>query len=119
MAEQSPNTIQVPVDTLDNILGQRFSKIVMKIDVEGFEEKVFIGADALFCNHVVKLVMFERLGRTNLASLRSFLYSREYVLFRVTDCMSITTYERTISESLINLFACPTDVFDSLTCAKE
>ena len=26
VAEQGPNTIQVPVDTLDNILGQRFSK---------------------------------------------------------------------------------------------
>ena len=119
VASEGQNTTRVAVDTLDNILGERFAELVVKIDVEGFEEKVFLGADALFSNHLVKLVMFERLGRTNLERVRAFLEYRGYVVFRVTHKMSIATDERAISEPCINLFACPTDVFDTLRCVKE
>lgn len=107
VAKEGPNTIRVPVETLDSVLGNRFDDLVMKIDTEGFEEKVFEGADILFSSQSVKLVMFERLGRSNLANIRNFLETRGYVVFRVKPDLSITTDEHAISEPCINLFAWP------------
>jgi FkbM family methyltransferase len=112
------NTIDIDVDTLDHVLGNRFPSMVMKVDVEGFEEKVFAGADLLFGKKLVKLVMFERLGRTNLSNIRLFLESRDYVVFRVKNDLSVTTEESEISVPCINLFACPKNIFSDL-CSKE
>ena len=58
VAKESANTISILVDTLDHLLDYRYSSLVMKIDVEGFEEKVFAGAERLFSRKIVKLVMF-------------------------------------------------------------
>ena len=113
--EAGENTIRIQVDTLDHVLGERFDAIVMKIDVEGYEEKVFLGADILFRNHRVKLVMFERLGRTNLGNVSNFLEERGYVIFRVGDDMTLATDLQAISEPCINLFACPAKLFQDVS----
>lgn len=88
--------------------------LVMKIDVEGFEEQVFAGADKLFSSQRVKLLMFERLGRTNLENVRGFLEERGYTVFRVQSALATTTDERAIAEPCINLFACPAELYPQL-----
>lgn len=113
--KQGENNIRIPVDTLDHVLADRFDSLVMKIDVEGFEEKVFLGADQLFTDQRVKLVMFERLGRTNLANIKIFLERRGYVIFSVNRDMAITTDAQIISEPCINLFACPSNIYPHFT----
>lgn len=101
-------------DTLDHVLNVRFDSLVMKIDVEGYEEKVFLGADDLFRRQRVKLLMFERLGRTSLPNVRKFLEDRGYVIFRVNSDLSATTDDQAVSVPCINLFACPRNSFARL-----
>lgn len=112
--EAGENTIRVGIDTLDNVLGSDGEALVMKIDVEGFEEKVFAGADQLFAAQRVKLLMFERLGRTNLENVRGFLEQRGYTVFRVVNGLHTTTDEVAIAEPCINLFACPAERYPEL-----
>jgi FkbM family methyltransferase len=56
------NTIQVPVDTLDNILGKEKDPILLKIDVEGFETDVLNGADATLKKNQLKAIIIELNG---------------------------------------------------------
>lgn len=104
----------VQADTLDNMLNDRFDRIVMKMDIEGGEEKAFIGADRLFRNKKIKLVMFERLGRTNLSAIQEFMTSHKYQIFRVLSSGILSTSSEEISIPLINLFACPAEAFADL-----
>ncbi len=104
-------TIIVDVDTLDNLIPHEIGDIIIKVDVEGFEERVFKGADRLFHNKQVKLVMFERLGRTNLHNLMNFFKSHNYIVFSVQQDGSISTDTCVISVPLINLFAAHDSVF--------
>ena len=83
----------------------------MKIDVEGFEDRVFFGGNELFTKQYVKLVMFERLGRTNLQNIQRFLEERDYVVFRVNPDLSITADKSAVFEPLINLFAAPSNIY--------
>jgi FkbM family methyltransferase len=98
---------RVPVDTLDNRLRGVDGNFVVKIDVEGAEERVFRGANGLFADQRIKLVMFERLGRTNLQNILTFLREHDYVVFRVIGEGLVTQDPDVIAEPLINLFACP------------
>lgn len=104
----------VQADTLDNVLADRFDQIVMKIDIEGGEEKAFMGANNLFRNKIVKLVMFERLGRTNLKAIEKFLSSHNYRIFSILDSGTLSTSQEDIAVPLINLFACPDEIFSQL-----
>lgn len=103
--------IRVRADTLDAILAGDQAPIVLKIDVEGWEERVFGGAHRLFATEQVRLVMFERLGRTNLDRIRSFFAECDYVVFFVRPDGSIDQTEDAIRTPLINLFACPRALF--------
>lgn len=105
----------VQADTLDNVLAGRFDRIVMKVDIEGGEEKAFIGANGLLRNRSVKLVMFERLGRTNLKAIEKLLSSHNYRIFRILDDGTLSTSQEDIAVPLINLFACPDEIFGQLT----
>ncbi len=105
----------VHADTLDSVLAGRFDRIIMKIDIEGGEEKAFIGARNLFHTRSIKLVMFERLGRTNLTAIEKFLSSHHYRIFRIRDDGALSTDHEDISAPLINLFACPNEIFSQLT----
>ena len=78
-----PNVTTIKSDTLDNVLGFRFDRIVMKIDIEGGEESAFLGASCLFHEKRIRLVMFERLGRTNLDSIKDFMTKHDYQIFTV------------------------------------
>lgn len=98
---------EVTVDTLDNVLGQLNEDIILKIDVEGAEERVFAGARSLFESQRVKLVMFERLARTNLDNLKNFFRAHDYALFYVDEQGTTIKDELHINKPLINLFACP------------
>lgn len=109
------NVCVVQADTLDNVLAERFDRIVMKIDIEGGEEKAFVGANRLFENREIKLVMFERLGRTNLLAIEKFMSLYNYRIFRLIDEGTLSTSHADISVPLINLFACPNEIFDQLT----
>lgn len=105
------NKTLIEVDSLDNKIPKNVDSMVLKIDVEGFEEMVFKGAETLFSQKKVKLVMFERLGRTNLHNIQSFLKGHQYVVFSVANNGDIHIDEKTISKPLINLFAMPSEIF--------
>jgi len=106
--------VVVRADTLDNVLAGRFDKIVMKVDIEGGEERAFNGAYNLFANNCIRLVMFERLGRTNLQGIEKFLSTHKYKVFRVLDNGVLSVDHDEISVPLINLFACPENIFSQL-----
>ena len=108
-------TISVNVDTLDNLIPEKIGDIILKVDVEGFEERVFKGANRMFSNQQAKLVMFERLGRTNLQNLKDFFKSHHYTIFAVQKDGKINTSDDVISVPLINLFAAPERIFATLT----
>ncbi len=113
------NKISAEVDTLDNKIPKDVDSMVLKIDVEGFEEMVFKGADTLFSQKKVKLVMFERLGRTNLNNIKMFFEKHCYVIFSVDNDGRISTNEQMISKPLINLFAMPEEIFTTVhACIK-
>lgn len=86
----------------------------MKIDIEGSEEKAFAGASNLLLNKKIKLVMFERLGRTNLEFIEKCLSSHGYQIFRVLDDGTLSTNQIDISVPLVNLFACPVEIVSGL-----
>jgi FkbM family methyltransferase len=62
--EQETDTIDVPVDTLDNILQQN-NPILLKIDVEGFETEVLNGAAGALANESLKAIIIELNGSGN------------------------------------------------------
>lgn len=107
-------TIEVPCDTLDNQLSCE-GTFVVKIDVEGFEEKVFLGARQLLERQRIRLVMFERLGRTNIDRIKAYLQGLDYEIFYVREDGSISRSEADIRRPLVNLFAAPSKVFEELT----
>lgn len=111
---KADDRVSVKVETLDNLIREEVGDIVLKVDVEGFEEKVFNGARRIFSRQQAKLVMFERLGRTNLQNLKEFFKLHNYVVFVVEKNGSINTNEDAISVPLINLFAAPADIFLAL-----
>ena len=98
---------RVAANTLDNILRDVKGPIVLKVDVEGAEERVFLGARTLFASQRPRLVLFERLGRTNLENIMRFMSEYDYVLFYVNKDGTTTQDESVIRKPLINLFACP------------
>jgi hypothetical protein len=99
---------------LDSVLEQYNAPMIMKVDVEGHEEQVFLGAGNLFTKKLLKLVMFERLGRTNLDNILSFMDKHDYQVFRVMSDGNISVNRADIEEPLINLFACPKENFSKL-----
>lgn len=107
-------TIVVHADTLDRLVPAEIGAFVLKVDVEGYEERVFHGAAGHFRAGRPKLVMFERLGRTNLDAVRSFFDDMNYVVFALTENGDITRAEAAITPPLINLFACPAGDFNRL-----
>jgi FkbM family methyltransferase len=58
---QETNTIQVEVDTLENVLGIQIP-ILIKIDVEGFETEVMKGAEGVLLNQSLKAIIIELNG---------------------------------------------------------
>ena len=55
------NTIEVKVNTLNNIIGE-MQPTLIKIDVEGFETNVVSGADKILSNEKVEAVIMELNG---------------------------------------------------------
>lgn len=111
---QNMQKIPVKVDLLDNLIPRNIGDIILKVDVEGFEERVFKGAKRIFSERQARLVMFERLGRTNLQNLKNFFRLHGYTVFAVQKDGKITTDEAVVSMPLINLFATPDELFSSL-----
>jgi len=112
--KEGQKVVKVEVCKLDNILPKDFNDCILKVDVEGYEEKVFLGSKKLFDKKKVKLVMFERLGRTNLTNIKFFFSSYDYKLFCINNDGQISTHEKDIDIPLINLFACPRELFPDL-----
>ena len=75
---------------------------------------VINGTKTLFQLLILKLVMFERLGRTNSNGIKTFLNSYNYKLFRINHDGQISINEEDINLPLINLFACPNELFYDL-----
>lgn len=109
---------RVPVNTLDNMLREVDGGVVLKVDVEGAEERVFRGARALFGSQRIKLVLFERLGRTNLDNIMKFMSDHDYIVFRVNGDGTMTQDQVAIREPLINLFACPRALSHQIAAAS-
>jgi FkbM family methyltransferase len=109
--DQTANLRRVPIVSLDEALRNVTEDMILKIDVEGAEERVFCGAESLFKAEKFRLVMFERLGRTNLDKVREFLDRHRYIIFYVTEDGLASRDERLVQKPLINLFACPATVW--------
>lgn len=110
----------VVVETLDRLLWERQEDFVLKVDVEGHEEQVFRGAEGLLRTGRVKLLMFERLERTNIDNVAAFFNGVDYVMFSVKEDGTVTYDARTLRMPLINLFACPRSVLPQIEeCADE
>ena len=112
--KEGQKIVKVEVCKLDNILPKEINNCILKVDVEGYEEKVFLGSKKLFSKKVIKLVMFERLQRTKLANIKTFFRNNDYILFCINNDGKISTDDRDIDIPLINLFSCPSEVFPSL-----
>jgi FkbM family methyltransferase len=106
--------ISVNVETLDKLLGEQPGNFVVKVDVEGHEESVFRGAESLLRAARIKLLMFERLGRTNVDNILKFFEMMDYVVFYVGEDAAITFDREAVRAPLINLFACPRSVLTQL-----
>lgn len=117
-AAPGAGTITVRADTLDNLLAPETGPFVLKVDVEGLETRVFAGAAGHFRARRPKLVMFERLERTNLTTIKQFFGEMDYTLFALRENGEITRDEQAIARPLINLFACPSADFDRLTQSR-
>ena len=117
--ESLGQVVKVRCDTLDNRLANVDGGLLVKIDVEGFEERVFLGARQLLREKRVRLVMFERLGRTNIDSVRRFLESYAYKVFYVNRDGSITFDDEAILTPMVNLFAAHVDDMRFLLCEKS
>jgi FkbM family methyltransferase len=115
----SPEVIPVVVETLDSILREHQEDFIIKVDVEGHEQEVFDGAQQLFGTGRIKLVMFERLGRTNLDNILTFFHAVNYVVFFVLEDGTVTFDAGTLRAPLINLFACPRSVLPRLANRAE
>lgn len=59
--QDEPDTIEVPIETLDNIVGDA-APILVKIDVEGYETEVLRGARRTIANPCLKAVIIELNG---------------------------------------------------------
>jgi FkbM family methyltransferase len=103
----SLEVISVVVETLDWILRARREDFVVKVDVEGHEQQVFEGAQQLLGTGRIKLLMFERLGRTNLDNILTFFDAVNYLVFFVLEDGTVTFDAEALRTPLINLFACP------------
>jgi len=60
--EGEKNTIEVPVVTLDKVLGEGECPFLLKIDVEGFETEVINGAMATLARPELKAIIMEIKG---------------------------------------------------------
>jgi FkbM family methyltransferase len=110
----SLEVISVVVETLDWILRARREDFVVKVDVEGHEQQVFEGAQQLLGTGRIKLLMFERLGRTNLDNILTFFDAVNYAVFFVLEDGTVTFDAEALRTPLINLFACPHPVVPRL-----
>jgi len=79
--ESSPHTIDVEVERLDEIIGDA-SVGVMKMDVEGFERNVLLGATELFKGRRVRDCIFEE-HRNYPTEVTKLLEDWGYRLFRL------------------------------------
>ena len=106
--------VKIACDTLDDRLAHVEGKLSIKIDVEGFEERVLLGARKLLSARRVGLLMFERLGRTNLGRVRRFLDSAGYKIFFVCRDGSVSFDDELISTAGVNLFAVDKDLQEKM-----
>ncbi len=58
--KSSQTTIQVPMDRLDNLLSEDIKVDVMKVDVEGADTLVIMGAENLLRNKRIKFLFYEQ-----------------------------------------------------------
>ncbi len=83
---------EVPVKTLDsefenNSIFNKFENIALKIDVQGFEEKVLKGAENLFNSGKIKVILIEITtiekyrNSANYAEIFDFFHKKNYTLF--------------------------------------
>jgi len=115
----SANTTVIAVNTLDNVLPFDVGPFVLKVDVEGQEECVFRGSEKHFRAKRPRLVMFERLERTNLERVQRFFDDMGYVLFYVDDDGTVTRDPAKVARPLVNLFASPASEFSTLAHQPE
>jgi hypothetical protein len=79
LIRQSDVGIEVPVDTLDNLLPAGLTIDLLKIDAEGADYEVLLGASQTFASRPPRVVVIETLDRY--AEVSSFLTARGYSLF--------------------------------------
>jgi FkbM family methyltransferase len=75
-------TVHVQVTTLDRLFAPPTSIGVMKLDVEGFEKQVFLGAGELLKSHRIRDCVFEEL-RPYPTDVIAILESYGYTLYRL------------------------------------
>ena len=112
LIRQSDVGIEVPVDTLDNLLPAGVTIDLLKIDAEGADYEVLLGASQTFASRPPRVVVIETLDRY--AEVSSFLTERGYSLFdfdpssntlREVDSPPLNTYA--VHESVARMLAGP------------
>lgn len=80
----TPDGIEVPVDSVDRMIETREGKVVIKIDVEGFEWSVLTGAqDLIECTHPD--IICELLTRAqDISEMINYLAPLGYSFYRIT-----------------------------------
>ena len=105
--------------TLDEFLDSQAitSEIrAVKIDVEGHENAVIRGMKRLLQDKRPQLVMFEYLQRTNLSEVLASFQAANYKTFELTP--KGPSEVRGDVQPLQNLFACPTEIFPTLSATR-
>lgn len=77
--------VRVPIETLDNAIGETVGPIVMKIDVEGFETAVVRGGRLLFERYKPDVICEILPGSTDYRELETILRSLGYHYYQIDD----------------------------------
>ena len=90
---------------LDTLLFKKFKKKInaIKIDTEGEDFKVLVGAENLIREHKPKIIIEVR--EENKIEIANFLKSNSYKLFNINNLDNEFDYEKDKIDGVINLFA--------------
>lgn len=79
------NGVQIPIDILDNVVGEGDGPVVMKIDVEGFEAAVMRGGRKLFSQQRPDVICEILPRSSDFKDIEMMLRSNEYRFYQIND----------------------------------
>jgi len=80
----TPDGIEIPVDSIDRMIGTREDKVVIKIDVEGFEWSVLTGARGLIESTRPDIICEFLTRAPDIQAIIDYLAPLGYAFYRIT-----------------------------------